>query len=107
MDSQGRTLEGVALLNAFPIRVMSFNVRGTLRDMRKKDVWRNRAALNVATMERCVLDVIGLQECQRGNLKAYLKTLPRYTPAYAVPGMSTPSTASSTRSSTTPGGWSS
>ena len=69
---------GVALLNAYSIRVMSFNVRGTLRDMHKRNAWPNRAALNVATIERSAPDVIGLQECQRGNLKAYRKNLPRY-----------------------------
>ena len=47
---------------------MSFNVRGSFRDARKKNAWRNRAALNVATIERYAPDVIGLQESQRGNL---------------------------------------
>ncbi len=57
---------------------MSFNVRGSFRDMRKKEAWRNRAALNVATIERHAPDVVGLQECQRGNLRAYRKHLARY-----------------------------
>ena len=57
---------------------MSFNVRGSFRDARKKNAWRNRAELNVATIERYVPDVIGLQEAQRGNLSAYRKRLPRY-----------------------------
>ncbi len=57
---------------------MSFNVRGAFRDRLKPYAWRNRAALNVATIERCAPDVIGLQECQRGNLNAYRKNLPRY-----------------------------
>src|SRR5829696_5794293 len=61
------------------IRVMSFNVRGSFHDARKKNAWRNRAALNVATIERYAPDVIGLQEAQRGNLSAYRKRLPRYT----------------------------
>ena len=60
------------------IRVMSFNVRGSFRDARKKNAWRNRATLNVATIERYAPDVIGLQEAQRGNLSAYRKRLPRY-----------------------------
>ena len=62
-----------------PMRVMSFNVRGSFRDRLKPNAWRNRAALNVATIERSAPDLIGLQECQRGNLKAYRKNLPRYT----------------------------
>lgn len=61
-----------------PIRVMSFNVRGSFRDRVKTNAWRNRAALNLATIERCAPDLIGLQECQRGNLRAYRKSLPRY-----------------------------
>jgi endonuclease/exonuclease/phosphatase family metal-dependent hydrolase len=57
---------------------MSFNVRGSFRDNLKTNAWRNRGALNVATIKRAAPDVIGLQECQRGNLKAYGKKLPRY-----------------------------
>ena len=60
------------------VRVMSFNVRGSLRDRLGKNAWRNRAAPNVATIRRCSPDLIGLQECQRGNLRAYRKQLPRY-----------------------------
>jgi endonuclease/exonuclease/phosphatase family metal-dependent hydrolase len=58
---------------------MSFNVRGSFRDMRKKDAWRHRAASNVVTIERYAPDVIGLQESQRGNLEAYRKRMPRYS----------------------------
>jgi endonuclease/exonuclease/phosphatase family metal-dependent hydrolase len=58
---------------------MSFNVRGSFRDVRKKDAWRNRAALNVATIERSAPDVVGLQEAQRGNLEVYRKRMPRYS----------------------------
>ncbi len=57
---------------------MSFNVRGSSRDRLKKNAWRDRAALNVATIERCAPDLIGLQECQRGNLRTYRKHLQRY-----------------------------
>jgi len=61
------------------LRVMSFNVRGSFRDAHKKNAWRNRADLNVATIERYAPDVIGLQEAQRGNLSAYRKRLPLYS----------------------------
>lgn len=65
---------------------MSFNVRGSFHDAARKNAWRNRADLNVATIERCAPDVIGLQEAQRGNLGAYRARLPRYDhipgPAY-------------------------
>ena len=57
---------------------MSFNVRGSFRDAGKKNAWRNRASLNVATIERYAPDVVGLQEAQRGNLEAYRRRLPRY-----------------------------
>ncbi len=65
-------------MDEHPIRVMSFNVRGSFHDAREKNAWRNRADLNVATIERYAPDVIGLQEAQRGNLGAYRKRLPRY-----------------------------
>jgi endonuclease/exonuclease/phosphatase family metal-dependent hydrolase len=65
-------------LHEYPIRVMSFNVRGSFRDMRKSNAWRNRIASNVSTIERYAPDLIGLQECQRDNLKAYRRSLPRY-----------------------------
>ncbi|WP_314964565.1 endonuclease/exonuclease/phosphatase family protein, partial [Bradyrhizobium cosmicum] len=57
---------------------MSFNVRGSFHDVRKRNAWRNRAGLNIATIERYAPDVIGLQEAQRGNLGAYRKHLPHY-----------------------------
>jgi endonuclease/exonuclease/phosphatase family metal-dependent hydrolase len=60
------------------LRVMSFNVRGSFHDVGKKNAWRNRADLNVATIERYAPHVVGLQEAQRGNLGAYQKDLPRY-----------------------------
>jgi endonuclease/exonuclease/phosphatase family metal-dependent hydrolase len=58
---------------------MSFNVRGSFRDAAKKNAWRNRAALNIATIKRCAPDVIGLQESQRGNLATYRRLLPHHT----------------------------
>jgi endonuclease/exonuclease/phosphatase family metal-dependent hydrolase len=60
------------------LRVMSFNVRGYFRDALQKNAWRNRADLNVSTIKRYAPDVIGLQEAQRGNLRAYSARLPRY-----------------------------
>ena len=57
---------------------MSFNVRGSFRDLGRRNAWPNRAALNVATIERHAPALIGLQECQRGNLAAYRENLPRY-----------------------------
>jgi len=60
------------------LRVMSFNVRGSFRDATRKNAWRNRSGLNVATIERYAPDVIGLQESQHGNLATYGRRLPRY-----------------------------
>lgn len=57
---------------------MSFNVRGSFRDLGRREAWPNRAVENVATIERHEPDLVGLQECQRGNLAAYRKHLPRY-----------------------------
>jgi endonuclease/exonuclease/phosphatase family metal-dependent hydrolase len=65
-------------LEESPVRVMSFNVRGSFHDVRKRNAWRNRTELNIATIERYAPDVIGLQEAQRGNLGAYRKHLPHY-----------------------------
>lgn len=58
---------------------MSFNVRGSFRDLGKRDArWPSRAAKNVAAIERHAPHLVGLQECQRGNLITYRKHLPRY-----------------------------
>jgi endonuclease/exonuclease/phosphatase family metal-dependent hydrolase len=57
---------------------MSFNVRGSFRDLGRREAWPNRAGENVATIDRQAPDLVGLQECQRGNLSAYRKHLPRY-----------------------------
>lgn len=65
-------------LDESSLRVMSFNVRGSFRDPGTKNSWRNRAASNIAAIERYAPDLIGLQEAQRGNLGAYRKHLPRY-----------------------------
>jgi endonuclease/exonuclease/phosphatase family metal-dependent hydrolase len=61
-----------------PIRVMSFNVRGSFRDQGTPNAWGARAALNVGTIVRCAPDVVGFQEVQSGNLKTYGEALPRY-----------------------------
>lgn len=57
---------------------MSFNVRGSFRDIGRRNAWRNRAELNVATVERHAPDLIGLQEFQSGNFEAYRTRLPQY-----------------------------
>ncbi len=58
---------------------MSFNVRGSFRDLDKREArWAARAAKNVATIDRHAPHLVGLQECQRGNLSTYARRLPRY-----------------------------
>lgn len=58
---------------------MTFNIRGSFRDVGKPNAWPRRAALNVGTIRRSAPALIGLQECQRGNLKTYEKHLPEYS----------------------------
>ena len=60
------------------IRVMSFNVRGSLRDLGTENSWRSRAALNIATIKRHAPDLIGLQEVQLLNRRTYQRKLPGY-----------------------------
>lgn len=60
------------------VRVMTFNVRGSFRDVGKTNAWDARAAMNVGTIRRCGPALVGLQECQRGNLKTYEEELPEY-----------------------------
>ena len=58
---------------------MSFNVRGSFRDLAKPEArWSSRAAANVSAIDRHAPHLVGLQECQRGNLSTYGKRLPRY-----------------------------
>ena len=58
---------------------MSFNVRGSFRDVgREEACWPSRAAVNVVAIGRHAPHLVGLQECQRGNLFTYEKRLPRY-----------------------------
>jgi endonuclease/exonuclease/phosphatase family metal-dependent hydrolase/flavin-binding protein dodecin len=65
-------------LDEYRIRVMSFNVRGSFRDRGTENAWRKRAALNVATIKRQAPDLIGLQEGQLCNRRAYRKWLKEY-----------------------------
>jgi endonuclease/exonuclease/phosphatase family metal-dependent hydrolase len=57
---------------------MSFNVRGSFRDLGTPNAWPERAALNVETIRRRAPGVIGFQELQSGNLETYTQTLKRY-----------------------------
>ena len=65
-------------MGGYRIRVMSFNIRGSFRDIGKADSWDNRAVLNAETIERWAPDLIGFQELQSGNLEMYRERLPQY-----------------------------
>ncbi len=59
-------------------RVMSFNIRGSDHPQDGVNVWAQRAALNVATIQRHAPDLIGFQELQSGNLSTYQAELSDY-----------------------------
>ncbi|HZA45311.1 MAG TPA: endonuclease/exonuclease/phosphatase family protein [Rubrobacter sp.] len=65
-------------MEAGPLRVMSFNIRGFSRRRDGINRWENRAALNVATIKRYAPDLIGLQELQAESLATYREKLPEY-----------------------------
>jgi endonuclease/exonuclease/phosphatase family metal-dependent hydrolase len=60
------------------IRVMSFNIRGSSFAQDGVNAWANRAALNVATIQRYAPDLIGFQEVHSGNLATYEEHLRGY-----------------------------
>lgn len=60
------------------ITVMSFNIRGAYWKGDGVNYWPQRAALNVAMLERLGSDVIGFQEFQDGNMEIYARSLAGY-----------------------------
>lgn len=58
-------------------RSMTFNIRGAHFDD-GDNIWPNRAALNVQTIQKYNPDIIGFQELHMGNLVTYLEHLPGY-----------------------------
>lgn len=60
-------------------RVMTFNIRGSSHIEDGGNAWKYRAPLNVRTIQRCIPDVIGFQELQKGNLETYKEQLPEYS----------------------------
>ena len=66
------------------IRVMTFNVNGAgyegedASPEQARNAWRNRAEVNVATINRYSPDLIGLQEVQEPNLETYRRELSEY-----------------------------
>ncbi len=60
------------------LRVMTFNVRGFYHPDDGVNQWRHRESLNIATIRAHEPDLIGMQEVQTGNLKAYQRELTAY-----------------------------
>jgi endonuclease/exonuclease/phosphatase family metal-dependent hydrolase len=57
---------------------MTFNIRGYWHPGDGVNQWHHREALNVATIRRAAPHLIGFQEAQGRNLKAYKMLLPEY-----------------------------
>lgn len=60
------------------LKVMTFNVRNASADTGGANIWENRAPLNVSVMRGQAPDLIGLQECETGNLLTYQQHLSEY-----------------------------
>jgi endonuclease/exonuclease/phosphatase family metal-dependent hydrolase len=60
------------------IRIMTFNINGSMSDEADTNAWQKRAALNVKTIKRHAPDLIGFQEVEPGNLEDYRQTLAEY-----------------------------
>ena len=58
------------------LRVMTFNIRGFYHPGDGVNQWRHREALHFEMLREHAPDLIGLQEAQTGNLKAYNRELP-------------------------------
>jgi endonuclease/exonuclease/phosphatase family metal-dependent hydrolase len=59
------------------LRIMTFNVRG-FYNADGPNAWNKRAGLNIATIREAAPHLIGFQEVNRANLKAYREYLPGY-----------------------------
>ncbi len=57
---------------------MTFNIRGFYHPNDGVNQWPNREALNIATIRNAAPHLIGFQEVQTGNLKAYARELTQY-----------------------------
>ena len=60
------------------LRVMTFNIRGFYHPDDGANQWEHREALNINTIRRAAPHLIGMQEVQTGNLKAYDRELRDY-----------------------------
>src|SRR6476660_2682338 len=60
------------------LRVMTFNIRGYWHPGDGANRWVRRERLNIATIRRVAPDLIGMQEVQGPNMKAYHRLMPEY-----------------------------
>ena len=60
------------------LRVMTFNIRGFYHPGDGANQWQHRESLNIDTIRGQAPDLIGVQEAQTGNLKAYHRHLTEY-----------------------------
>ena len=60
------------------LRVMTFNIRGFYHQYDGPNAWAERAALNIETVRAQGAHLVGVQEAQTGNLKAYDRALTQY-----------------------------
>lgn len=60
------------------LRVMTFNIRGYWHPGDGANRWARREALNIATIRRVEPDMIGMQEVQGPNMKAYHRLMDEY-----------------------------
>ncbi len=61
------------------LRVMTFNIANAIdTEDDGENAWAFRAPLNVRTIKRYVPDLIGFQQCDKGNLEPYQNMLAEY-----------------------------
>lgn len=60
------------------IKIMTFNLRGSMMEIDGANYWPHRADLNIRTLKKYAPDIIGFQEFQSGHQSAYQAELPQY-----------------------------
>jgi endonuclease/exonuclease/phosphatase family metal-dependent hydrolase len=61
-----------------PLKVMTFNLRGSYFEIDGDNFWDYRADLNIRTLHKYMPDIISFQEFQQGNLEVYHHYLADY-----------------------------
>jgi hypothetical protein len=60
-------------------RVLTFNIANAIdTEDDGENAWALRAPLNVRTIKRYAADLIGFQQCDKGNLETYRSALAEY-----------------------------